>query len=174
MTRVRFCTVAVVLLLALLHLSAAEPDGEKAARRTEYYDVIAPGVVRLSTSTDKSRYKAGDPIIATNHLTNIGDSVFLVDESSLAEGFYIQQLDSTSLCGSIGDHSPGYQPRVAELPSGATIIKSWDMSKEFCFKGHGQYEVGGSYCHYDGRLRVHGKDDALWCVRSRPVKIVVR
>jgi len=166
--------VALVICLALLCISAVDRGGPKSETRTERYDTVVPGLVRLICSTDRSRYKLGDPIIATNRLTNIGDTLFLVDESSLGEGFNIRQIDSTSTCGYIADHAPGWQPRVAELLSAATITKSWDMSKDPCFKGPGEYEVGGSYCHYDGKLRVHGRDDALWCVRSQPVKIVVR
>ena len=174
MTGVRFIGVAVGLWIALFTVPVSELNAESTRPGTKYYDTTVPGLVRLRTTTDRTRYKVGESIVATNLLTNIGDSVFLADEGSLGEGFYIEHLDSTSSCGSIGDHAEGYRPKVAELARSATLVRTWDLSKDFCFKGAGRYEVGGSYCHYDGQSRAHGKDPALWCVRSQPVKLLVR
>jgi len=132
------------------------------------YEAVVPGLFRLELRSEKTSFSMGEPIAVTKRLTNLSSKAQTVAKVSLSEGLSLQRIGSS--CGLLGDHAPGFTPRMIEVPQGSSAEFAYDLSSHPCFSGPGLYRASASYCRYP---REHGLGGPLWCLKTEQLTVLV-
>jgi len=165
--------LGVLCAVSLALASDTTPVSQKAPKEPKTYRITVPGLLQISLASDKTEFRPGEPIVVTKLLTNISDIPQPVDVASLSEGFSLQRIDPSVVCGVLADHAPGYQASVVQVAKGAALTSTYDLTSHPCFRGVGLYQATGSYCHYDPTVATHGAGSPSWCLQSESVTIAV-
>ena len=143
---------------------------EGASQPTQYYKVRLKGRAEIKLEIAQKEVQLGKPLMVTKTIKNLANKDFLVDEDSFLGNFFIERIAPPRSCGSFGSHTPDFHPSVITLNPGANLTRTVDLSQERCIAGAGLYKVYGSYCHYE-KGRIHGRDNASWCVSASPGEV---
>src|SRR5262249_15193294 len=105
-----------------------------AAKNQKTYHLVVPGVLKMDFGAEKSKFTIGEPVLVKKRLTNIGSATFALDADSFSEGFSLQRMEPSLVCGTLGDVPSGFHAKVTQLLPGASITSGYDMSSHPCFQ----------------------------------------